>query len=147
MRDSQCYEGTSRLVTFQDADMGTEALTSSRIEVLKSMMGMCKTERPMEEEGQDERQKEVVKMGKAEMTKMAIKLMTLAATLSVTKAQEDEEEEEIHGEFYQSMMIYTILVVLGTLMIQALWMVGVASRNKFLVDTEVSLRRAWPGFQ
>ena len=57
---------------------------------------------------------------------MAIKLITLAASLSVSKAQpEDEEEETPSHEFYLLMMIYTVLVILVTVAIQSLWNGGV----------------------
>ena len=68
------------------------------------------------------------------MTKTAVKLITLAATLSVTKAQDDEEMEGNQGELYQLMMIYTILVIFSTLLIQALWKVGVGRVGRNLKE-------------
>lgn len=90
------------------ADLGTKALTSTRIEVLKSMLGMNKVDRPAEEEGEvnEKPEKKAIKTGVAEVAATAIKLITLAATLPVSNAQ--EEEEENYGELCQLMMIYTV---------------------------------------
>ena len=122
IRPSSRMEYRSRSKGQLVADLGTKALTSTRIEVLKSMLGMRKSDELTEEKG--EKQKKAVNNGKGEMATMAINLITLAASLSVAKAQ-GEEEEETYGEFYQLMMIYTVLVVLITLMVQAMWKVGV----------------------
>ena len=51
-----------------------------------------------------------------------IKLITLAASISVTKAEDGEEAEPIS---FEVIMIYTICVVFLTIMVQKLWNVGV----------------------
>ena len=60
------------------ADLGTKALTSTRIEVLKSMLGMNKVDRPAEEEGEvnEKPEKKAIKTGVAEVAATAIKLIT-----------------------------------------------------------------------
>lgn len=62
----------------------------------------------------------------SEVATMALRLITMAASLQISKAQEDEEEES-SAEFNQLVMIYTLLVVIFTLGLQALWKVGVRS--------------------
>ena len=65
------------------ADLGTKALASTRMEALKKMMGM----------GTAQAKKEVsIPEKDEEEIKMALKLITMAATLSVSRAQNDEEE-------------------------------------------------------
>ena len=86
------------------ADLGTKALASTRISDLKKLLGMgkAKTQSGEEEkvlkEGGKEKKVDIVPQSVAAM---AIKLITLAASLSVSKAQpEDEEEETPSHEFY-----------------------------------------------
>eukprot|EP00435_Cladocopium_sp_Y103_P067407 s127_g30.t1 len=57
---------------------------------------------------------------------VALRLIALAATLTLVKGQEDEDEnsEEI-TEFKTMMLVYTALVILVTLLLQAVWKVGV----------------------
>lgn len=129
------------------ADLGTKALASTRISDLKKLLGMGKAktqsgeEEKVLEEGGKEKKVDIVPQSVAAM---AIKLITLAASLSVSKAQpEDEEEETPSHEFYLLMMIYTVLVILVTVAIQSLWNGGVgqvceAFKRKI---AEVSLQR------
>ena len=91
------------------ADLGTKALASTRISDLKKLLGMGKAktqsgeEEKVLEEGGREKKVDIVPQSVAAM---AIKLITLAASLSVSKAQpEDEEEETPSHEFYLLMMI------------------------------------------
>jgi len=145
MRDSLCSEVIGSLGERMVADLGTKALTSTRIEVLKSMLGMNKVDRPAEEEGEvnEKPEKKAIKTGVAEVAATAIKLITLAATLPVSNAQ--EEEEENYGELCQLMMIYTVLVVLITIVVQTLWKVGVRqcgrNLNEWVFGRDRSLRR------
>ena len=57
------------------------------------------------------------------------RLITMTASLQMSKAQEDEEEES-SAEFNQLVMIYTVLVMIFTLGLQALWKVGACSNLK-----------------
>ena len=111
------------------ADIGTKALASTRLELLKEMLGMKKTGHvEVEDAGKNEEKgKKIPSQPQGpEVATLALRLITLAATLQMSKAMDDEEEES-SAEFNQLMMIYTILVVMATLGPQALWKVGVSS--------------------
>ena len=111
------------------ADLGTKALASTRLQILKEMLGMKKTG-PFEDEAAEKTEEKVEKVSAlvqgSEVATMALRLITMAASLQMSKAQEDEEEES-SAEFNQLVMIYTLLVVIFTLGLQALWKVGVSS--------------------
>ena len=111
------------------ADIGTKALASTRLELLKEMLGMKKTGHvEVEDAGKNEEKGKKIPSQPPgpEVATLALRLITLAATLQMSKAMDDEEEES-SAEFNQLMMIYTILVVMATLGLQALWKVGVSS--------------------
>ena len=57
---------------------------------------------------------------------LALRLITMAASLQMSKAQEDGDEET-STEFDQFMMIYTVLVMIFTLALQTLWKVGIST--------------------
>ena len=105
------------------ADIGTKALASTR------MLGMKKTGHvEVEDAGKNEEKGKKIPSHPQgpEVATLALRLITLAATLQMSKAMEDDEEES-SAEFIQLMMIYTILVVMATLGLQVLWKVGVSS--------------------
>ena len=64
-------------------------------------------------------------------TAQVIKLITLAASISVTKA-EKKDGEEVEAISLEVIIIYTICVVLFTLAAQKLWNVGVRAAELFL---------------
>ncbi len=131
------------------ADLGTKALTSGRINDLKRLLGMShglgSKEEPKkdqeEEEGSEEKKEEEEKekdshraqgdheeKGRIHGSKMKIqdasqlvKLITLAASIQVTKSQGDQEgdQEEEHGGIVTMLMVaYTTMVVVMTLLVQ-----------------------------
>jgi hypothetical protein len=128
-----------------NADIGTKALTSVRLEKLKSLLCMASKPSISEEAGQEgptEETSESRKDGaeiKVAQAALAVKLLTMAAMISVGKSQEDEEEEtESMKEFNMMMVAFAILIVLLTLLVQAAWKVGVGvyeRRTKGLSDT------------
>ena len=127
-----------------NADIGTKALTSVRLEKLKSLLGMASKPSISEEAGQEgptEETSESRKDGaeiKVAQAALAVKLLTMAAMISVGKSQEDEEETESMKEFNMMMVAFAILIVLLTLLVQAAWKVGVGvyeRRTKGLSDT------------
>ena len=113
------------------ADIGTKALTATRLSFLKDLMGMGKlcssTEvEEMSGEKKDEvERKEGKKHGQqankelkrlAEATQV-LQLITLAATISVSKAEgEESKEDEVFP--FEMLVIYTILVIFFTLVAQ-----------------------------
>ena len=111
------------------ADLGTKVLTSSRMETLKQMMGMgvAQPEEKGVEMEKDEKKEKEIKTDSKSVATMAVKLITMAALLSVSKAQGDEEDDEPAGDFHNFMVIYTVLIILITLMVQILWKVGVGA--------------------
>ena len=76
------------------------------------------------EEAEEKAEKISASVQGSEVATMALRLITMAASLQMSKAQEDEEEET-SSEFKWLMMIYTLLVVILTLGLQTLWKVGV----------------------
>ena len=112
-------------------DLGTKVLTSSRMETLKQMMGMGVAQSEKKDvEVEDEKKEKEIKTDSKSVATMAIKLITMAAMLSVSKAQEDGESDEPADDFHNFMVIYTVLIVLVTLMVQVLWKVGVGSMGE-----------------
>ena len=123
------------------ADIGTKALTSTRLDVLKGLMGMRKVPSEEEEgvedqqrEGDGDKEDDEVKRGKELTMKKAtaVKLLIMAAQMSLTKASEieeegKEEEDSQEGEETLHMMVffYTVVVVLFTILVQRMWKVGV----------------------
>ena len=73
------------------ADLGTKALASTRMEALKKMMGMG-TAQAKKEVSIPDKDEEEIKTSSKLVTMMALKLITMAATLSASRAQNDEEE-------------------------------------------------------
>eukprot|EP00435_Cladocopium_sp_Y103_P029637 s865_g7.t1 len=135
------------------ADISTKPLCSARLEYLKELLCMkaiprnarppakeestellgstaiSRNARPpskedsKEEETQEKKSKESVQIAKAAL---AMKLITMAATLQAAKGQEDEEGEG--GEFHAMMWIYTGIDIALTILVQWMWKVGVGSR-------------------
>ena len=124
------------------ADIGTKALTSTRLTTLKELMGMSvipgeesakdeegREEMKDEEKKEEQRKGEDLRMRKA----VAVRLIVLAAQMSLSKGSEDErkeqrtknEEEEGEVDFQVMVVFYTVVVVVFTLLIQWMWKVGV----------------------
>eukprot|EP00435_Cladocopium_sp_Y103_P009390 s5129_g2.t1 len=115
------------------ADIGTKALASERIKILKEEMHMADI--PQVEEIQKESEEKKVKEKgpepeeKKEMNIKAaasvLKLLTLAAAMSVAKGEEDEEKEkDTMMEFNIMMAAFTALIIAVTLFGQWLWKTG-----------------------
>ena len=117
------------------ADLGTKPLSGPRLEHLKSSMGMWMTSNGVEtaEPGMNDDDVMVVKAEKIEgcalesmrlqETKKALRLITMAAVLQVTRGESEGEEET--WTFEKFMVAYTLLVALGTwlgiLLLPRLW--------------------------
>ena len=111
------------------ADLGTKALASTRLQTLKEMLGMKKNgcfDEEKVEEAEEKAEKISASVQGSEVATMALRLITMAASLQMSKAQEDDEEET-SSEFKWLVMTYTLLVVILTLGFQTLWKVGVSS--------------------
>ncbi|CAL1174186.1 unnamed protein product [Cladocopium goreaui] len=135
------------------ADIGTKPLSSVRFEFLKKLMGMgslpMKSEEKVEVEEQLE-EKEKVEAEEKERKKeegekrsekqdgreankdghllaeaaQVLRLITLAATMSISKAEKDGEGAEEMVSF-EIIILYTFAVVFITLMAQRIWEAGV----------------------
>ena len=78
------------------ADLGTKALASTRLQTLKEMLGMKKNgcfDEEKVEEAEEKAEKISASVQGSEVATMALSLITMAASLQMSKAQEDEEEE------------------------------------------------------
>ena len=109
------------------ADVGTKPLPSTRLEHLKDLMRMrTRPENKDVDTQEDTKQSEERKEKNASMqvaqTALAMRLITLAASLQAARGQ---EEEEGAGELYMMMWIYTLIVVVLTILAQWMWKVGV----------------------
>ena len=134
------------------ADIGTKPLSSVRFEFLKKLMGMgslpMKSEEKVEveeklekkekfeveeKEGKKEGEKRSEKQDGREANKdghllaeaaQVLRLITLAATMSISKAEKDGEGAEGMVSF-EIIILYTFAVVFITLMAQRIWEAGV----------------------
>ena len=113
------------------SDMGTKPLTSSRLEMLKKESGM--TERSQDKEKEEKRLEEEERKGgtealqvHAEEAKKVLKILAVAAALSIAKGEEDEVSEEDEARSFEWILVfYTILVIVLTLVVQKVWKVAV----------------------
>ena len=130
------------------ADIGTKPLSSERLRQLKIEMHMVevpqaekeKEKEKTEESGED---KSLIQFGSAEGTQKAasaVRLLTLAAVLSIAKGEEEEEEAEEFQEFNMMMVGFSIAIVLLTLLIQFLWKVGVEKLTCLRSQTDSAAR-------
>ena len=107
------------------ADIGTKALTSTRIDTLKSMMGMGQ-KRKEEEVGKEESLPAEKQVASNEQAIAAVRLITLVAMMSVAKGEEQEEEDmEGFNAFHWMVAAYTVMVIVATVTVQAVWKVAV----------------------
>lgn len=108
------------------ADMGAKALSSQRLSYLKKQMGMLVNEKK-EQEDSKEGGKTVKKCQSDQVKVLALKMITLAAALSMAKGEEDVEKKESEGSdstpwtLYVMMAVYTAVVILVTVMMQWRW--------------------------
>ena len=128
------------------ADIGTKALASQRIDVLKQHLGMSSI--PMQPSviapatsvaalkpsviahATSEDTRKGMDGAKMSQAATALKLITLAAMISAGKSQEGEDMEEGQKELQLIMAAFAILVVLITLVAQHVWKVGVGLWNR-----------------
>ena len=128
------------------ADIGTKALASQRIDVLKQHLGMSSI--PMQPSviapatsvaalkpsviahATSEDTRKGMDGAKMSQAATALKLITLAAMISAGKSQEEEDMEEGQKELQLIMAAFAILVVLITLVAQHVWKVGVGLWNR-----------------
>ena len=133
-----------------NADMGTKALSSNRIDKLKGLLGMA--QRPGESKEEKETKKEVGEDQKEKASNAfkvsqaatAVKLITLAAMISVGKSEEDEEEEHGAKELKVMMVLFAIAIVLLTLLGQIVWKVGVGKLRQVIKDQSEGADRSLP---
>ena len=132
-----------------NADIGTKALSSNRIEKLKGLLGMAK--KPSSKEGKEGEEKEKEKEQREDLSawKMsqattAVKLITLAALIAEVKSEDGNEEEKEPKEFQVMMVAYTILIVLITLFGQWVWKVGVEMYQQRIKETSDGADRSLP---
>ena len=116
------------------ADIGTKPLTAARFEFLKVCMGMGKLESKSEvgvEEGKarkegekkEEKKEQDGQLANKEKKRLAetaqvLRLITLAASIAVTKAEEEQEAEEAFS--FEVILIYTLAIIVLTLAAQRL---------------------------
>ena len=142
------------------ADIGTKALTSQRIDVLKQHLGMSSTptqpsviapvtsvaalkpsviapatsvaalKPSVIAHATSEDARKGMDGAKMSQAATALKLITLAAMISAGKSQEEEDMEEGQKELQLIMAAFAILVVLITLVAQHVWKVGVGLWNR-----------------
>ena len=141
------------------ADIGTKSLTSTRLDLLKGLLGMERV--PSEEakklskqEAEETREAQEGQMREGSELKMkkatAVQLLILAAQMSLSKASETEEGEglkkEEEGEEALEMMVffYTVIVVVTTLLFQRMWKVGVRWMEEGSRKPSVSKARSLP---
>ena len=133
-----------------NADMGTKALSSNRIDKLKGLLGMA--QRPGEsieekqkkkEVGEDQKEK-ASNAFKVSQAATAVKLITLAAMISVGKSEEDEDEEQGEKELKVMMVLFAITIVQLTLLGQIVWKVGVGKLRQVIKDQSEGADRSLP---
>ena len=142
------------------ADLGTKPLSSTRLEKLKNLMNMKGYEGRRDEEEKKDEVTEAERKRKDEDTEAekeeregsevkinienaakAVRLITLAAAISIAKGEEDEvEEKESDGEFHKFMLIYTVVVVATSFLIPVTWKVGVRILRSCMCQTRYLLR-------
>ena len=100
-------------------DIGTKALSAVRFEKLRGGLGMKLRPKSEKEEGKEDKQVE----DNMEVAKNVLRLITVAAMLSTAEGMEEEDlEEEAGGLTLESaVLIYTLLVILITSVIQWCW--------------------------
>ena len=109
------------------ADIGTKPLSTERIKALKEKMNMSEVpgaEDPGEKKEKDENTPHENQGLGSNLQKAAaaLKLITLAAVLSVAKGEEeDEDPPERLVEFKIMMAVFTALVILATVAFQPFW--------------------------
>ena len=114
------------------ADLGTKPLASSRLEFLKKEMGMCP--RPQEEKKGEEEEKEEKKGEEKKEEKMiqwtldqaraaeAIRLISIAAALTIAKGENETNEEENEViDLTIPALILTFLIIFATLGMERIW--------------------------
>ena len=129
------------------ADIGTKPLSSARIDRLKKLMNMKNFGKNEDEEKAEateageqkakateaEEQKaedaeaEKKEGGKIDVQNAAkvVRLITMAAAISIAKGEKEGKKEEPAEEFYYFMVFYTVLVVVISLGLQVIWKIGV----------------------
>ena len=129
------------------ADNGTKALTSTRIETLKSMMGMGK-KRKEEEVGKEANLPAEKQVASTEQAIAAVRLITLVAMMSVAKGEKQEEEDmESFNAFHWMVAAYTVMVIVATVTVQAVWKVAVRMRQGETEEPQSRKSRNLPNSQ
>ena len=116
------------------ADIGTKALTGTRLEFLKGLMGMgalIPVDESQKNSPKDEVEMKSVEVQNQDVIRVSqaarvVQLITLAAAISVSKSEDPEEsEEEGKLSFELVVFVYTLMVVVLTLLAKRLWKLGV----------------------
>ena len=122
------------------ADVGTKALPSPRVEMLKTLMGMTSlakfkkeekkkegsstgSEEETEEKGREAKQKRKEVEAKVTQAAQIMRLLVLAALLSEVRSEGEDEEIEVID--LDLVAIYTVIVIVVTLTFDHIWKVAV----------------------
>eukprot|EP00438_Fugacium_kawagutii_P029791 Skav227164 [mRNA] locus=scaffold502:278286:285743:- [translate_table: standard] len=110
------------------ADIGTKALSSTRLDLLKKEMKMERTPVDSGEisEEKEEKTRKIETAGGKEAATMVVRMIMLAAAIKEAKGQPQEGREESRfTEFNMMVMMYTMAVIAVTILLQWMWKVGV----------------------
>ena len=126
------------------ADIGTKPLAASRFEMLREMMGM-KIQREDEKKEKEQKKEDLKEVQGPKVKKEVLQLVTLAVAISQAKGQEEDdlEGEEHRRDFEILMIVFAVVIVITTLVIQQIWKVGV--RHRRAVQDEFQEARSHPG--
>ena len=109
------------------ADVGTKALPLQRLQDLKKLLGLQRVPREEEkrQEAEDSKTEEKIEEksggGKIEVLKKSLQVITLASMIRGAKGQGNSTSDGEAGVFNMMVFVYTLLVVMITLLISWLW--------------------------
>ena len=127
------------------ADIGTKSLSSERFNMLRKELHMTEVPRFEEKKNQKDPIGPTKTKNDIQAAASVVRLLTLAAALSVAKGNEDEDEgENSTTEFEMMMIFFAVAIVLATVFCQLLWKVGVEKLSRGLRSQPDSLCRSLP---
>ena len=111
------------------------------------MMGMGK-KRKEEEVGKEANLPAEKQVASTEQAIAAVRLITLVAMMSVAKGEEQEEEDmESFNAFHWMVAAYTVMVIVATVTVQAVWKVAVRMRQGETEEPQSRKSRSRPNSQ